>query len=151
VRLVNEERAKEGLPALKNNYGALTKAAQTRAQELPLRFNSKHERPDGRAWHTALAESGVRYATAGENIAYGHKTAAHVMQDWMDSPGHRANILGKDFTHIGVGIYEQDGRLYWSQEFARKPPVTARTVIYAVLEVLAFPFQVFAGVLGLLL
>ena len=136
VRLVNAERAKEGLPALKNNNSALTKAAQKRAKELPLRFNSKHERPDGRAWHTVMKEYNIQYISVGENIAYGHKSAAQVVQAWMDSPGHKKNIMDKDFTHIGVGIHEENGRLYWSQEFMRPLPVTVR-----ILRVALYPFQ----------
>jgi len=140
VRLVNEERAKEGLPALKNNYSALTKAAQKRAKELPLRFDSTHARPDGSAWHTVLKEYNVRYTFAGENIAYGHTSAAQVVQAWMDSPGHKKNILG-DFTQIGVGIHEENGRLYWSQEFAKTRPLTLGDVFIAIIRVIAYPFQ----------
>ena len=140
VRLVNEERAKEGLPALKNNYGALTRAAQKRATELPQRFDSTHARPDGSAWHTVLKDYNVRYTFAGENIAYGHKSAAQVVQAWMDSPGHRKNILGK-FTHIGVGIHEENGRLNWSQEFANVPAITLGDIFISILRVITYPLQ----------
>jgi len=151
VRLVNEERAKEGLSALKSDYSNLHKAAKKRATELPLRFNSKHERPDGRPWHTVLEEYNVRYTVAGENIAYGYKTAAHVMQDWMASPGHRENIMDKRFTHIGVGIYEKDGVLYWSQEFVRKPPISFRDIFFGVLQILSLPFRLLTWCLRLFL
>ena len=113
VRLVNEERAKAGLPALTADT-ALSAAAQQRAQEITVSF--QHTRPGGQAWHTVLGAYGVTYMRAGENIAYGQKTSAAVMAGWMNSPGHKANILG-DFTRIGVGVYEKNGALYWTQLF----------------------------------
>ena len=140
VRLVNAERAKEGLPALKNSYGALTRAAQKRAKELPLRFDSTHARPDGSEWHTVLRDYNVRYTFAGENIAYGHKSAAQVVQAWMDSPGHKKNILG-NFTYIGVGIHEANGRLYWSQEFANVPAITLGDIFFSILRIITYPLQ----------
>ena len=113
VRLVNAERARAGLPALAADT-ALSAAAQQRAQEIAVSF--QHTRPGGRAWHTVLGAHGVTYSHAGENIACGQKTPADVMAGWMNSPGHRANILG-DFTRIGVGVYEKNGTLYWAQLF----------------------------------
>ena len=151
VRLVNAERAKVGLPALKSNYGALKNAAQKRATELPLRFDSTHARPDGSAWHTVLKDYNVRYTFAGENIAYGQKSAAQVVQAWMDSPGHKKNILG-DFTHIGVGIYEstQDGRtrLNWSQEFAKVPSLNFGDILLTIIRIVAFPVQLLSRLFG---
>ena len=110
IRLVNQERAKEGLAALQTN-DAITGAAQTRAEELPTLFD--HTRPDGSSCFTALDEAGVRYWTAGENIAAGYATPAQVVAGWMNSPGHRANILNGSFTTIGVG---REGN-YWVQLF----------------------------------
>lgn len=116
VRLVNVERAKEGLPAL-TTMTDLTAAAQLRAEELPKAF--AHERPDGRNCFTVLNEGGIRYAAAGENIAAGQATPESVVASWMDSPGHRANILGKHFTAIGVGHTKVAGGYhhYWTQLF----------------------------------
>jgi len=113
ARLVNAERAKAGLPALAADT-ALAAAAQSRAQETATSFS--HTRPDGREWHTVLAEQGITYRRAGENIAYGQKTPAEVVTGWMNSQGHRENILG-NFTRIGVGVYEKNGVLYWAQLF----------------------------------
>ena len=110
ILLVNQERAKEGLAALQTN-DAITGAAQTRAEELPTLFD--HTRPDGSSCFTALDEAGVRYWTAGENIAAGYATPAQVVAGWMNSPGHRANILNGSFTTIGVG---REGN-YWVQLF----------------------------------
>lgn len=112
IRLVNEERAKEGLPALKT-ASALTQAAQVRAEELLTLFS--HTRPDGRSCFTALGEAGVRYRAAGENIAMGYPTPAAVVEGWMNSPGHRANILNASYTTIGVGYNSQ--RNCWVQMF----------------------------------
>lgn len=112
IRLVNEERAKEGLSALKTT-DAITQAAQVRADELLQLF--EHTRPDGRSCFTALSEAGVGYRTAGENIAMGYPTPAAVVNGWMNSPGHRANILNGSFTTIGVG-YNSQGSC-WVQMF----------------------------------
>ena len=116
VRLVNEERAKAGLSPL-GVFNNLTAAAQLRAPELITTF--EHNRPDGSECFTALSEAGVsNYYTAGENIAAGQRTPAEVVTSWMNSPGHRANILNPSFTHIGVG-YAQGGGYghYWVQMF----------------------------------
>lgn len=112
IRLVNEERAKEGLSALKTN-DAIGRAAQVRADELLQLFD--HTRPDGRSCFTALGEAGVRYRTAGENIAMGYPTPEAVVNGWMNSSGHRANILNASFTTIGVGYNSQ--RNCWVQMF----------------------------------
>lgn len=110
IRLVNQERVKEGLAALQTN-DAISEAAQVRAAELPALFD--HTRPDGSSCFTALDEAGVRYWTAGENIAAGYSTPEQVVEGWMNSTGHRANILSSSFTTIGVG---RKGR-YWVQLF----------------------------------
>lgn len=112
IRLVNEERAKQGLSALKTT-DAINQAAQVRADELLELFD--HTRPDGRSCFTALGEAGVRYYTAGENIAMGYPTPEAVVNGWMNSPGHRANILNGSFTTIGVGYNSQ--RNCWVQMF----------------------------------
>lgn len=103
VELVNQERAKQGLSPL-STMPSLTAAANIRAPELVTLFS--HNRPDGTQCFTAFKEAKVTgYFTAGENIAAGYSTPEAVMNGWMNSPGHRANILTADFTHIGVGYY----------------------------------------------
>ena len=117
VRLVNAERAKAGLSPL-GTFDALTAAAQLRAPELITKFD--HTRPNGSKCFTALEEAGVSgYYTAGENIAAGQRSPAEVVDGWMNSPGHRANILNPDFTHIGVGYIQGGGGYghYWVQLF----------------------------------
>lgn len=115
VELVNEERAKAGLKPVtlqKNIYAA----AQVRAQETEVSFS--HTRPDGTKFTTALAQAGVTYRGAGENIAWGQRTPEQVMNGWMNSAGHRANILNEKFTSIGVGYYQNAaGTNYWTQLF----------------------------------
>lgn len=114
VRLVNIERAKAGLSALETDY-IVQEAAQVRAREIELSFS--HTRPDGRSCFTALDEVGAVYSGAGENIAYGQHDPEEVMEAWMNSTGHRENILNESYTHIGVGCYESGGTYYWSQFF----------------------------------
>ena len=114
VSLVNAERARQGLPALTVST-AVQQAAQTRAGELQTSFS--HTRPSGASCFTALTEAGVSYARAGENIAYGQSTPEAVVQSWMNSSGHRANILSSSFTSIGVGCTVVNGTAYWAQLF----------------------------------
>ena len=115
IDLVNQERAKEGLPALKFDE-KVAKAALVRAKETETSFS--HTRPNGSSFSTALTENGVVFNGAGENIAYGQKSPEEVMKGWMNSPGHRANIMNKSFTTIGVGYYENaNGVKYWTQLF----------------------------------
>jgi uncharacterized protein YkwD len=87
-----------------------------RAEELIQSFS--HTRPDGTSCFTAFDEFGVDYRAAGENIAAGQKTPEDVVNSWMNSSGHRANILSENFTAIGVGVAEDvNGTLYWVQMF----------------------------------
>lgn len=116
ISLVNQERSKIGLSPL--NYDPqVTQAAMNRAKELEQLFS--HDRPNGTDCFTALDEMGIWYYAAGENIAAGQSTPEHVMYSWMNSPGHRANILGNYFTNIGVGFYQNisTGVTYWVQLF----------------------------------
>ena len=113
--MVNEERAKAGLAPLTVHTGA-TAAAQVRARETEQSFS--HTRPNGSSFSTALTEQGVSYRSAGENIAWGQRTPQQVMEGWMNSSGHRANILNERFTSIGVGYYQSaSGVNYWTQLF----------------------------------
>ncbi len=114
LKLVNEERAKEGLPALTTNK-TLQSAANKRAQEIVQTFS--HTRPNGTSCFTVLDEFGISYRSAGENIAYGQKTPEAVMNAWMNSSGHRANILKAGFGKVGIGVYKVNGVLYWTQVF----------------------------------
>ena len=112
--LVNAARAEYGLSALTVD-AKVQQAAQVRARESAQSFS--HTRPDGSSFSTALTEAGVSYTRSGENIAYGQTTPQQVVQAWMDSAGHRANILDAGFTHIGVGYAVVNGTAYWAQLF----------------------------------
>ena len=111
--IVNQERIKAGVKPLKFNND-MYKAAMVRAKECDESFS--HDRPNGTSCFTALKEAGVKYFSAGENIAMGYRTPADVMKGWMDSEGHRNNILDPDFTDFACGVYRSG---YWSQFFCK--------------------------------
>ncbi|MEV5274763.1 CAP domain-containing protein [Streptomyces werraensis] len=117
VELTNRERARAGLPPLSRDP-LLTTAAQAHSADMVARDFYAHTAPDGsRPWDRAAA-AGSRCRTVGENIACGQRSAAEVVRGWMNSPGHRANILKPEFTRIGVG-FAGGGRAgtYWTQLF----------------------------------
>ena len=114
LQLVNKERAARGLSSLRLD-ARVSAAAQVRAAECARSFS--HTRPNGTRCFTALKEGGVSYRPAGENIAYGQRTPQAVMTDWMNSSGHRANILNSNYTTIGIGYTVINGTPYWSQFF----------------------------------
>ena len=87
---------------------------------LQVLFSSLHTRPDGTSCFTVLDQNGINYFSAGENIAMGYPTSESVVNGWMNSSGHKANILNSSFTHIGVGCYEENGYYYWVQLFIGK-------------------------------
>ena len=114
VELVNEERAKVNLPALTMSK-SLNNAAQIRAVETTQSFS--HTRPNGKSFSSVLSENNITFRGAGENIAWGQKSPETVVNAWMNSSGHRANILNKKFTTIGVGYYLNGSTPYWCQLF----------------------------------
>lgn len=120
LELVNAAREDAGLAALELDP-ALCGAAQVRAGECVSTFS--HTRPDGTKYKTAIAEAGVVSNYTGENVATGHTSAKQVVEAWMRSEGHRANILNEKFTKLGVGFEPNTGNRYkgfaWSQLFAR--------------------------------
>lgn len=100
VRLVNVERAKGGLSSVSVSSD-LNAAAAIRANEIITKFD--HTRPDGTSCFTVLKELNISYNAAGENIASGQTSPEQVMTGWMNSPGHKANIMNSSFNKIGVG------------------------------------------------
>lgn len=114
LALVNSERAAAGLSALTLD-SKLCALADIRAKEIVMSFS--HTRPNGTSCFTVFKENGVSYRYAGENLAYGQTSAKSVMNGWMNSSGHRANILGKNFGKIGISCYIANGRKYWVQLF----------------------------------
>lgn len=119
LALVNRARAEAGLDALEAD-DALCGAAAVRAQECRSSFS--HTRPDGSSYDTALTDAGVTAAYNAENLAIGHTTPEQVMKSWLDSEGHRANILGEHYTRIGISRVENTSGRYkgytWVQLFA---------------------------------
>ncbi|MEU9842295.1 CAP domain-containing protein [Actinomadura sp. NPDC048032] len=117
VSLTNAHRASHGLRPLADDP-RLTAAAQAYSEDMAVRRFYSHTSPEGtQPWDRARA-AGSTHLGIGENIACGQRSPAEVVQGWMDSPGHRANILKPDFTHIGVG-FQGGGTAgtYWTQLF----------------------------------
>jgi uncharacterized YkwD family protein/spore coat assembly protein SafA len=114
VRLVNIERAKNGLKPLTENW-ELSRVARYKSQDMHDRQYFDHTSPTYGTPFNMMKNFGITYRTAGENIAMGYRTPQAVVTGWMNSPGHRANILNANYTQIGVG-YVADGS-YWTQMF----------------------------------
>lgn len=114
VRLVNAERAKEGLAPLTLDW-ELSRVARYKSQDMHDRGYFSHQSPTYGSPFEMMRAFGLRYRTAGENIARGYASAAQVVNAWMNSSGHRANIMNAGFTKIGVG-YVADGN-YFTQMF----------------------------------
>ncbi len=114
VNIVNQERTAAGLSPVTLDAD-VSAAALVRAKECAKSFS--HTRPNGSSCFTALKEAGINYRGAGENIAYGQQTPTQVMQAWMQSSGHRANIMNSKYTKIGVAYTIINGTPYWAQFF----------------------------------
>lgn len=118
VNLVNSERAAQGLTALQKD-SRLAALAQQKAEDMAKNQYFSHTSPTYGSAFDMLKAAGYSYKTAGENIAMGQKSAASVMDGWMHSSGHRANILHTSYEKIGVGYaVSADGMPYWVQIFA---------------------------------
>lgn len=114
--LVNAERAKEGCEPVRAN-GLLNDAAQGHSADMSARDYFSHTSPEGTDPGDRITAAGYRWSTYGENIAKGQRTPADVMRAWMNSPGHRANILNCSFKEIGVGRVDSAGGPVWTQNF----------------------------------
>lgn len=120
-RLVNAERESAGLKPLTLDTRICT-AAQKRAVEISTQADIEHTRPNGTSCFTVLDEMGIPYYYAGENIAGGYLTPEAVVDGWMNSEDHRANILNPYYNKIGIGFYKKDNstyQYYWSQFFVQ--------------------------------
>jgi uncharacterized YkwD family protein/spore coat assembly protein SafA len=117
VRLVNVERSKRGLSELAEDW-ELSRVARIKSQDMHDKRYFSHTSPTYGSPFDMMKSFGIKYRSAGENIARGQATPQAVVNAWMSSSGHRANILNSSFTHIGVG-YVSDGR-YWTQMFVGK-------------------------------
>jgi uncharacterized protein YkwD len=103
VAAVNSARAKAHVPPLKVNP-ALSAAAQRKADDMAARGYFSHTTPDGKKPWDFMAQAGYKYSAAGENLAKDVTDVAQLMKLWMNSPGHKQNILSKEYTETGVGV-----------------------------------------------
>ncbi|PFA70188.1 sporulation protein [Bacillus sp. AFS015802] len=117
VELTNQERAKQGLPALKVD-AELSKVAREKSRDMQANNYFSHTSPTYGSPFDMMKQFGIEYSSAGENIAMGQQTPEEVVQAWMNSEGHRKNIMSPNYTHIGVG-YVENGN-YWTQQFIGK-------------------------------
>jgi uncharacterized protein YkwD len=115
----NAYRASNGLGALTLN-AQLAQAAQGFAEAMGTEGFFSHTSPDGSTPSDRITRAGYAWKTWGENIAYGYATADQVMQGWINSAGHRANILGSGFKEIGIGYAVVNGTAYWVQDFGAR-------------------------------
>ena len=118
IRLVNIERQKEGLQPLKENP-ELSRIAKIKSQEMKDKGYFSHTSPTYGSPFDMMKSFGITYTAAGENIARGQKTPAAVVQGWMNSSGHRRNIMNPNFTEIGIGCVTGGNGPYWTQMFIR--------------------------------
>lgn len=119
LRLVNVERKKNGLNELVLSH-TLNGIATKKAEDMRDRNYFDHNSPTYGSPFEMLQQFGVDYQSAGENIAAGQKSAQNVMNDWLNSSGHRANILNKNYTELGVGYVEGGSYgTYWVQLFTK--------------------------------
>lgn len=155
VRLVNEHRASAGLPPLGASV-SLTKAALWKARHMARYDYFDHDDPAppvARTWSDRMTACGATGAARAENIAYGQRTAAEVMEGWLDSPGHRANIESTQYGFIGVGAATSAaGVTYWAQTFSSaeqdggpNPPPVPRADAVTTREDTAAQFAVLAN------
>ncbi|WP_044340382.1 CAP domain-containing protein [Rossellomorea aquimaris] len=120
VDLTNQERKKNGLNALKMD-GELGNVAEMKSEDMKENDYFSHTSPTYGSPFEMMENFGVDYSTAAENIAVGQKTPESVVNAWMNSPGHRKNILNKQVTHIGVGTAKDPSQgIYWTQMFIAK-------------------------------
>lgn len=116
VEYTNVERSKNGLKPLEISQ-PLMKSAQVKSDDMAKNNYFSHNSPTYGTPFELMTAQGITYRAAGENIAMGQRSAKEVVNAWMNSEGHRKNILSSDFTHIGVG-YSPQGN-YWTQQFIR--------------------------------
>jgi len=117
IRLCNIERQKAGLKPLTENW-ELSRVARDKSMDMAQKNYFSHTSPTYGSPFDMMKAYGISYKSAGENIAKGQTTAQQVVTSWMNSSGHRANILSSSFTQIGVGYYASGH--YWTQMFISK-------------------------------
>ncbi|WP_062046579.1 CAP domain-containing protein [Bacillus sp. JCM 19034] len=114
IDLTNQERRNQGLSELQAD-SSLSQVAREKSKDMQQNSYFSHTSPTYGSPFDMMRDFGISYRSAGENIAQGQRSAQEVVQAWMDSQGHRENIMNPDYTHIGVGYVEQGN--YWTQMF----------------------------------
>ena len=117
IDLTNEKRASRGLKPLNANW-ELSRVARYKSQDMANNKYFSHTSPTYGSPFNMIKNFGIKYRSAGENIAYGQRTPAQVVNSWWNSAGHRANMLNANYTDIGV-VYLANGN-YWTQMFIQK-------------------------------
>lgn len=118
-QLVNKERAARGLGTLRYN-SEVARVARIKSQDMINKGYFSHTSPTYGSPFKMMESFGIRFSNGGENIAYGQRNAQEVMTGWMNSAGHKANILSAAYTQIGVGVAKaSNGTLYWTQLFIK--------------------------------
>lgn len=119
LELVNKERSKNNLSPLKLN-ASLSNIAQLKSEDMKNKNYFDHTSPTYGSPFDMMKQFNISYKYAGENIAKGQKTAEAVVNAWMNSEGHRKNILNANFTDMGIGYIKSNGTTYWTQMFIQK-------------------------------
>jgi uncharacterized protein YkwD len=144
VRLINTDRARHGLRALRVDV-RLTAIARSRSEDMASRDYFSHTQPDGRNVFDLIGSAGIRWYSAGEIIAWNNwpgmvDSARAANTAWLNSPGHRSIILSRTYNYVGIGLaLSSDGRKYWTGVFLRGPDRTGGWVRAARPRVLAAP------------
>ena len=115
LNLVNSERGRAGLSPLRL-HSQLMAAAQAHSNDMARHNFMSHTGSDGSSPFDRMKRYGYNFRWAGENVASGYSSPQDVMRGWMNSSGHRANILNRNFRDIGIG-YARGNRPYWTQKF----------------------------------
>jgi uncharacterized YkwD family protein/spore coat assembly protein SafA len=119
IDLVNKQRAAHGLSQLKANW-EVCRVARYKSQDMINKHYFDHQSPTYGSPFTMMQSFGIRFSAGGENIAYGQRTPQEVMNTWMNSPGHRANILSATYNQMGCGVAKTSGgTYYWTQMFIK--------------------------------
>ncbi|RBP70229.1 spore coat assembly protein SafA/uncharacterized YkwD family protein [Alkalibaculum bacchi] len=120
IELTNQERAKNGLAPLAYN-GELCNVARAKSQDMIDNNYFDHNSPTYGSPFDMMKSFNIDYSAAGENIAKGQRSAQEVVTGWMNSEGHRKNILNSNYNQIGVGcVNDSNGTLYWTQMLIRQ-------------------------------
>lgn len=120
LTIVNNERTGRSLSTL-SWHGGLAQVAFEHSWDMHTRGFVEHVNPCDEGPDVRVTRAGIAWTSVAENIARGQETAMEVMVDWMDSSGHRANILNSQMTHIAIGVYQVGGDTYWTMVLIRAP------------------------------